>query len=90
MTIITWSKPPVDIVREYFPDATDEHADGILWSRTGWPVFWAGDPETCMRQQLQEYKAKLDAGMTEAQIDDEYLQPFDTLKKFEPMEIEGD
>ena len=81
MTTITWSKPPVDIVREYFPDAPDDLADHILWNRTGWPVFWAGDPETCMRQQLQEYKAKLDSGMTEAQIVDEYFKPLHELQE---------
>ena len=81
MTTITWSKPPVDIVREYFPDATDDFAGYVLWNRTGWPRFWAGDPETCMRQQLQEYKAKLASGMTEAQIDDEYFKPLHELQE---------
>jgi len=79
MTTIAWSKSPIDIVREYFPDASDDFAGYVLWSRTGWPVFWVGDPETWMRLQLQEYKAQLDSGMTEAQIDEEYFKPLDEI-----------
>jgi hypothetical protein len=46
------SKPVHDIVREYFPTAKDDELDFILWDKTGWPAFWNGDPETCLREQL--------------------------------------
>lgn len=43
-------------VQEFFPEATDEEAMGILWSYTGYPSFWHGEPETCLREQLQHLK----------------------------------
>lgn len=47
------AKSAVDIVREFFPDATVEEADGILWEYTGFPSFWTtGDPVAEMRAQL--------------------------------------
>lgn len=54
VTPYEFSKPPADIVREYFPGISDQKADAILWEFTGWPCFWNGDPEECMRKQLQE------------------------------------
>lgn len=51
-----YTKTPIEIAREYFPDCTDEQLGYILWNHTGFPCFWDGDPETCMRQQLQDYK----------------------------------
>lgn len=51
-----WSKHPLEIVRDVFPDVNDEEAECILWERTGWPAFWDGDPETVLRRQLQELK----------------------------------
>ena len=54
-----------DAVREYFPEATPEEADFILWEKTGFPCFWNigvdGDtPEQCLRKQLQEFKDEID------------------------------
>ena len=51
----------IDLVKEYFPEATDEQADIILWGKTGFPTFYNigidGDtPEACVRKQLQEFK----------------------------------
>ena len=50
-----------DLVRQYFPDATDEECDFILWEKTGWPEFF--DPEigaeVYFGQQIAEYKASL-------------------------------
>jgi hypothetical protein len=51
-----------EIVREFFPDADDEEVETILWSETGWPGFWAGDPETCLRGQLASYRAAIARG----------------------------
>ena len=53
-----------DLVREYFPDATDEQAGYILWEKTGFPGFWNipqdGDtPEACCRKQLQQFKDEI-------------------------------
>lgn len=53
----------VDLVREVFPDVTDETADYLLWEKTGFPLFWNekdGDtPEECCRTQLKRYKQEL-------------------------------
>lgn len=49
-----------EIVREYFPDASDEEAKCILWSRTGYPCFWTQDDvEAELREQLQAFKDSL-------------------------------
>lgn len=57
-----WSKPPLEIVREYFPGASDRAAGYILWNMTGWPEYWeTNDAEACMRRQLQAAK---DDGVT--------------------------
>lgn len=44
-----------DIVREYFPKANDWEVNFIIWEKTGYPEFFSGDPETCLRQQLRQY-----------------------------------
>ncbi len=31
---------------------TDEQLEGLMWEETGWPAFFAGDPETVFRQQM--------------------------------------
>jgi|GEM_PF-1745622 len=43
-----------DIVNQYFPNENICYTRNILWSYTGYPGFWRGDPETCMRKQLKE------------------------------------
>ena len=51
-----------DVVKEYFPDANDEYADFILWSKTGYPAFWPDkgkSPEENLRVQLAEFKEAL-------------------------------
>jgi hypothetical protein len=47
---------PRDIIREYFPQAEDDEVDFILWNYTGYPGFWNGNPEQCLRQQVQHLK----------------------------------
>ena len=64
MKDIKLSKPLGAIVRDIFPDATDEEVDGLLWNRTGYPCFWRDDPEKCIREDLSVYKATVDAGKT--------------------------
>jgi len=55
---MTWN----ELVKEYFPNATDAEIDGILWGHTSFPAFWRigidGDTaEACCRKQLQEFKS---------------------------------
>lgn len=47
------------IVREYFPNATDEFCEMLIWERTGYPCFWnipecGKTPEECFRNQVKE------------------------------------
>jgi len=50
-----------DIIKEYFPNASDEECEFILWEHTGYPEFWnipedGNTPEECFRKQLQNFK----------------------------------
>jgi hypothetical protein len=49
---------PIDIVREYFPKASDDEARDVLWGCTGWPHFFdTGNGRTvqdALRDQLKE------------------------------------
>lgn len=49
----------IGMVREIFPDISDADADEVLWARTGWPGFFHGDPKTCLREQLIQYRDAL-------------------------------
>jgi len=55
-----------DIAKEYFPDASDEEIEHIIWSHTGFPDFW-WIPEDgwtslqCLRTQLQRFKNDRDS-----------------------------
>ena len=47
-----------EVVLEYFPDASDEDVEFILWERTGYPSFWriprdGASPIECLRKQLK-------------------------------------
>lgn len=46
----------LDIASEYFPDASKDELDYILWEYTGFPCFFHGDTETELRKQLQYKK----------------------------------
>lgn len=51
----------IDLVREYFPNTTNEEANDILWERTGFPCFWnipqdGLTAEECCRKQLEQLK----------------------------------
>lgn len=43
-----------DVANQYFPGVNVWELNEILWSYTGYPEFWIGDPETCLRRQLKE------------------------------------
>lgn len=52
-----------EVVREYFPGASDDYVDFILWEKTGYPGFWnipedGLTVEECLRTQLQRLKDK--------------------------------
>ncbi len=50
----------IELVKEVFPEATDQEAGYILWNHTGFPEFFRGDSaEAYFRQQLEEYKQNL-------------------------------
>lgn len=59
MSLNPWQKrPEIDaraIVRDYFPDATDDEIESVLWSKTGWPCFFHGDVATALRSQIAEF-----------------------------------
>ena len=53
-----------EIVREYFPNITDECAEFILWGHTGFPGFWnipedGLTVEECLRTQLKAFKEEI-------------------------------
>lgn len=50
-----------DIAREYFPEASDSELEGIVWERTGFPCFFEGEPESCLREQLAAFRAMVDS-----------------------------
>ncbi|WP_197023480.1 hypothetical protein [Heyndrickxia ginsengihumi] len=49
---MTW----IELVKEYFPDATDTQCEFILWEKTAFPVTG----EETIRKQLKEYKQELE------------------------------
>ena len=56
-----------EVVREYFPDASDEDVEFILWERTGYPSFWripkdGASSIECLRKQLSDYKREVKDG----------------------------
>lgn len=52
----------LELVRKYFPDATDEQCDYILWKKTGYPSFFVGDPEEYFGRQLEKYRVAVKLG----------------------------
>ena len=43
----------IDLVKEYFPDASDDEADYILWEFTTFPMVQGEDE---LRKQLQKFR----------------------------------
>ena len=53
----TWA----DIVRRYFPTATDDEVHYILWEKTGYPTFWnigkdGATAAECCATQVKRFK----------------------------------
>lgn len=47
------------IAREVFPSSWGDGEIGhAIWNYSGFPHFWDGNPEVCLREQLQEYLEK--------------------------------
>lgn len=51
------------IVREFFPNATSEQINNILWDYTGYPEFWdipkdGWTATQCLRKQLRDLKSE--------------------------------
>ncbi len=68
-----------DIVREFFPDATDDDAGYILWNHTGYPCFWGqGGRKTVagsMRYSLRKFKKACDMGKVLCEICTRRIKP---------------
>jgi len=52
-----------EVVREYFPGASDGKVELVLWKYTGFPEFWnipkdGATPEAYLRKQLEDLKDK--------------------------------
>ena len=37
-------------------DEGEKYLEFVIWNWTGFPCFWAGDPETKFREQLTKYR----------------------------------
>ncbi|MDD5220091.1 MAG: hypothetical protein PHV11_06765 [Candidatus Bipolaricaulis sp.] len=49
-----------EVVRQYFPDATDIEVEFIVLEKTGYPRFWLTDnPEAEFRSQLMDFKREI-------------------------------
>ena len=56
------ASPVLDLVKGFFPSATDQQAESILWTCTGWPGFFVV-PEgktkwDVLKEQLEEIAVK--------------------------------
>ena len=56
----------IDAVKKVFgePHMDDDLADCIIWSCTGWPHYWTGDPMRCFVGQLRHAKRSLARGFS--------------------------
>ena len=51
----------VEVVKQVFPDATDDECEFILWEKTGYPAFWnipkdGWTAKECLETQLRRLK----------------------------------
>ena len=56
----------LELVRKYFPDASDEFTEHVLWNRTGFPCFYPSGTtaEEHFGKQIAEFKKLYDEGKT--------------------------
>ena len=57
---MTW----IELVREYFPNVSEDKAEYILWNETGFPSFWRGDPEQSCREQLEDFRKRSQSSLS--------------------------
>lgn len=53
----------IDIVRQYFPDATEDDADYILWNQTCFPFIVSSDVDESIdhwKLQIAKYKCTVE------------------------------
>lgn len=82
---------PLELVKEYFPTASDEIAGDVLWHCTGWPSFFVDDEpvEQQLRKQLSSASVKSNADplLAMAIVDEEAEE---SLKKLDGIESTKD
>ena len=54
----------IELVRKFFPEATDAECDFILWEKTGFPSFFDPDigAEEHFSRQLEKYRVAVKLG----------------------------
>ena len=50
------------MVLKYFPYATVQFIEFVLWEKTGFPAFYDGDPADVLERQISRYKKAIDQG----------------------------
>lgn len=51
---------PIELVKHYIPDATDEFADWLLWEKTSFPIGGIVDCECGIKEYVQALQPKED------------------------------
>jgi hypothetical protein len=69
----------IEIAKEYFPYASPEVLDHIIWNHTGYPSFWnipkdGNTPHQCFRKQLQSVADQISGGKTMNDLDRECME----------------
>lgn len=82
-----WNGTPKEIAQEYFPDATPNQLEEIIWGLTGFPHFWhipehGSTPLRCYHYQLKEARMLFDKGISiHEQLYDAWDKPWEELKE---------
>lgn len=78
------------LVREVFPEITEDEAEYVLRNHTGFPHVYRGDAEPFFRQQLLEYKddiLELLVSMTNSSVQNEIRQEYTTMQELRIVPI---
>ena len=74
----------IELAREYFPSATDDEADALMWTCTCFP-FLGGDDAAIVRyrEQLKDYAMRSSANICTALAlaDGDISREMDAIKK---------
>lgn len=60
---------PMTVARFYFPGQTDSFIEYVIWSATGYPAFFSGDPIRCFSKQLHRASRLLRKGALDRYIE---------------------